>query len=124
MTTRSPISLSDPTAPLFFFSSRRRHTRCGRDWSSDVCSSDLGDLPLYPLRQRHATGPADLTGQHDQGGVEDEAGGEIGRASCRERVEIAGVVEAIKKKKQQGKYNRRQRSSDMARIALDTILVL
>src|SRR3989442_4742847 len=27
----------------FFFSSRRRHTRCGRDWSSDVCSSDLGD---------------------------------------------------------------------------------
>src|SRR3989442_479197 len=23
-----------------FFSSRRRHTRCGRDWSSDVCSSD------------------------------------------------------------------------------------
>src|SRR5215813_526973 len=27
--------------PFFFFSSRRRHTRCGRDWSSDVCSSDL-----------------------------------------------------------------------------------
>src|SRR5690554_7208140 len=27
---------------FFFFSSRRRHTRCGRDWSSDVCSSDLG----------------------------------------------------------------------------------
>src|SRR5215813_14447881 len=26
---------------VFFFSSRRRHTRCGRDWSSDVCSSDL-----------------------------------------------------------------------------------
>src|SRR5436305_6739664 len=26
---------------IFFFSSRRRHTRCGRDWSSDVCSSDL-----------------------------------------------------------------------------------
>src|SRR3989442_13086253 len=24
-----------------FFSSSRRHTRCGRDWSSDVCSSDL-----------------------------------------------------------------------------------
>src|SRR2546429_593579 len=24
----------------FFFSSRRRHTRCSRDWSSDVCSSD------------------------------------------------------------------------------------
>src|SRR5439155_2882606 len=26
---------------LFFFSSRRRHTRWPRDWSSDVCSSDL-----------------------------------------------------------------------------------
>src|SRR5262245_13385264 len=26
---------------FFFFSSRRRHTRCLRDWSSDVCSSDL-----------------------------------------------------------------------------------
>src|SRR5690554_2385000 len=28
---------------FFFFSSRRRHTRCGRDWSSDVCSSDLAE---------------------------------------------------------------------------------
>src|SRR5439155_6257624 len=28
----------------FFFSSRRRHTRWPRDWSSDVCSSDLGLL--------------------------------------------------------------------------------
>src|SRR2546421_2747774 len=27
---------------FFFFSSRRRHTRSDRDWSSDVCSSDLG----------------------------------------------------------------------------------
>src|SRR5437868_12837990 len=27
---------------FFFFSSRRRHTRSKRDWSSDVCSSDLG----------------------------------------------------------------------------------
>src|SRR3989442_11947370 len=34
---------------FFFFSSRRRHTRCGRDWSSDVCSSDLGcgTAPVY-----------------------------------------------------------------------------
>src|SRR2546422_6242852 len=29
---------------FFFFSSRRRHTRCSRDWSSDVCSSDLTGL--------------------------------------------------------------------------------
>src|SRR6266436_1959503 len=28
----------------FFFSSRRRHTRCSRDWSSDVCSSDLAEF--------------------------------------------------------------------------------
>src|SRR5690606_39476613 len=31
---------------LFFFSSRRRHTRFSRDWSSDVCSSDLWDMTL------------------------------------------------------------------------------
>src|SRR5206468_5439087 len=30
---------------FFFFSSRRRHTRSDRDWSSDVCSSDLSLLP-------------------------------------------------------------------------------
>src|SRR2546429_2396553 len=30
---------------FFFFSSRRRHTRCSRDWSSDVCSSDLATRP-------------------------------------------------------------------------------
>src|SRR5215813_296414 len=33
----------------FFFSSRRRHTRCGRDWSSDVCSSDLDVLEARRL---------------------------------------------------------------------------
>src|SRR6266487_1283049 len=30
---------------VFFFSSRRRHTRWTGDWSSDVCSSDLGSAP-------------------------------------------------------------------------------
>src|SRR5216684_9269149 len=39
------MSYGRPRAPkpivFFFFSSRRRHTRCSRDWSSDVCSSDL-----------------------------------------------------------------------------------
>src|SRR5690625_2812358 len=34
---------------LFFFSSRRRHTRWPRDWSSDVCSSDLGIMGLTAL---------------------------------------------------------------------------
>src|SRR5256884_713838 len=38
----SVASVSRRLAKLFFFfSSRRRHTRCSRDWSSDVCSSDL-----------------------------------------------------------------------------------
>src|SRR5690349_22495297 len=31
---------------FFFFSSRRRHTRSLRDWSSDVCSSDLKRKPI------------------------------------------------------------------------------
>src|SRR5207249_9182060 len=34
----------------FFFSSRRRHTRSKRDWSSDVCSSDLSS-PSFRLRR-------------------------------------------------------------------------
>src|SRR5438876_4511543 len=38
---------------VFFFSSRRRHTRWTGDWSSDVCSSDLVDLGLaHPARSR------------------------------------------------------------------------
>src|SRR3989442_3703045 len=32
---------------IFFVKSRRRHTRCGRDWSSDVCSSDLPPWDLF-----------------------------------------------------------------------------
>src|SRR2546429_7385606 len=35
---------------FFFFSSRRRHTRCSRDWSSDVCSSDLIVAGIVMLR--------------------------------------------------------------------------
>src|SRR5262245_63935480 len=36
---------------MFFFSSRRRHTRCLSDWSSDVCSSDLIELTgIFPRR--------------------------------------------------------------------------
>src|SRR5258707_1883258 len=34
---------------VFFFSSRRRHTRYWRDWSSDVCSSDLVDAEFTRL---------------------------------------------------------------------------
>src|SRR5437870_11132807 len=35
---------------VFFFSSRRRHTRWPRDWSSDVCSSDLGERSAFGER--------------------------------------------------------------------------
>src|SRR6266536_4406216 len=37
--------------PLFFFSSRRRHTSSTRDWSSDVCSSDLQLKRFFGLDQ-------------------------------------------------------------------------
>src|SRR5690606_21180349 len=36
-----------------FFSSRRRHTRFSRDWSSDVCSSDLGGMPIGVIAGRN-----------------------------------------------------------------------
>src|SRR2546422_7159801 len=47
----------------FFFSSRRRHTRCSRDWSSDVCSSDLGPSASKPgsLASRRSSRPRDVT---------------------------------------------------------------
>src|SRR5215510_15407064 len=40
------VSLRGWNRCCFFFSSRRRHTRWPRDWSSDVCSSDLGEEAL------------------------------------------------------------------------------
>src|SRR5437899_7003469 len=45
---RGRMRASGRSSFVFFFSSRRRHTRCLSDWSSDVCSSDLwskADLP-------------------------------------------------------------------------------
>src|SRR3712207_3616685 len=56
------MTASQPAIPSFFFSSRRRHTRYWRDWSSDVCSSDLlkGDpvvlscVRLSPLLSKKA----------------------------------------------------------------------
>src|SRR5690606_40364276 len=38
----SQLGVVSDISPIFFFSSRRRHTSFSRDWSSDVCSSDLG----------------------------------------------------------------------------------
>src|SRR5688572_31367329 len=63
----------------FFFSSRRRHTRFDCDWSSDVCSSDLGDLEagLHVLHDAHgpaADGGGDVARQdrgHGQGRSEE-----------------------------------------------------
>src|SRR2546430_17730897 len=54
---------------VFFFSSRRRHTRFDCDWSSDVCSSDL-EIPLRRMRPANAVrGAAAPGGRHVGGGV-------------------------------------------------------
>src|SRR5258707_3237736 len=48
---------------LFFFSSRRRHTRYWRDWSSDVCSSDLGfdaSARLFSQQNSHVDAEREL----------------------------------------------------------------
>src|SRR5204862_4256826 len=47
-----PAYLSAPFYVLFFFSSRRRHTRSLRDWSSDVCSSDLPAGEVWRLEEQ------------------------------------------------------------------------
>src|SRR5690606_40421964 len=89
----------------FFFSSRRRHTRFSRDWSSDVCSSDLllGEIRVQA---------GDLLRIGDEGlvsrfgelglGLEhlvERLHAQIGRASCRERVEISGGGGSREKKR-------------------------
>src|SRR3712207_6657979 len=52
---------------IFFFSSRRRHTRYWRDWSSDVCSSDL---QVRPRDNWHLTATAAIAveNSHNRGG--------------------------------------------------------
>src|SRR3712207_7937246 len=57
------VSVSYYSCFFFFFSSRRRHTRYWRDWSSDVCSSDLG-----LLERRHRLLERRLGGR-DCGGI-------------------------------------------------------
>src|SRR5690606_40901278 len=94
---------------FFFFSSRRRHTRFSRDWSSDVCSSDLylPETLATVAEQKYrewelivvedaSTGRTEaIVGQfaaaHPDRRVlylRHETNQEIGRASCRERGEI------------------------------------
>src|SRR5436309_4204524 len=53
-----------PLIPIFFFSSRRRHTRFSRDWSSDVCSSDLLKFDLSGVRTKIAKATLTLTCIH------------------------------------------------------------
>src|SRR5690606_40122265 len=99
----------------FFFSSRRRHTRFSRDWSSDVCSSDLrgamevvgvsiggGKMEIVELNgfELKMTGnsPTLLVPHQDRYGAIAAVAGvlarQIGRASCRERVwsSVGGVA--------------------------------
>src|SRR2546430_86138 len=89
---------------LFFFSSRRRHTRFDCDWSSDVCSSDLfsagrlrADFRRFELQRADAqrksargfaSGWSDQRLQPARRGRSGAGAGsfKIGRASCRERV--------------------------------------
>src|SRR3712207_7367632 len=84
---------------FFFFSSRRRHTRYWRDWSSDVCSSDLrprahadgGDVARQDQRrvaERLAAGELEVVGAQDHGvaGELDDAGLERDPRSEERRV--------------------------------------
>src|SRR5256885_9959948 len=92
----------------FFFSSRRRHTRLQGDWSSDVCSSDLEvTLPAFvsiasleralklDKQKLRALNPALLRAVWDGQRQVPKAYHlrlpiEIGRASCRESVDLGG----------------------------------
>src|SRR2546429_3547891 len=96
----SYIGVSYSCVFFFFFSSRRRHTRCSRDWSSDVCSSDLRpkrwSRPFMPeldslrgiaiLLVLFFHGFSFKMGKGHLTGVPHLFVVEIGRASCRERV--------------------------------------
>src|SRR5206468_8584823 len=60
---------------FFFFSSRRRHTRSDRDWSSDVCSSDL-EAALVRATVEH------FRGQQDHARAGAEGGHAIAQPGC------------------------------------------
>src|SRR5262245_6225388 len=62
-----PLHRRSPFVSTFFFSSRRRHTRCLSDWSSDVCSSDLS--LRYELDDRAGARAAVLVLIHEMGGT-------------------------------------------------------
>src|SRR5437868_8546536 len=88
---------------FFFFSSRRRHTRSKRDWSSDVCSSDLDHgLTCDAFATLAGVGERGERVARESVIAEDRGDDEIGRASCRERVWSwvgAGVVKGRKRRR-------------------------
>src|SRR5688500_20300439 len=87
-----PGAESNADPRTVFFSSRRRHTRLQGDWSSDVCSSDLMSQGEAVLGHTAAiNGIFRLTVWGDF---------KIGRASCRERVEIWVVAVGVQKQRQ------------------------
>src|SRR5690606_40619281 len=67
---------------LFFFSSRRRHTRFSRDWSSDVCSSDLSV----------DGGRSGLTAPSPPGGHAGAVGARVSGARWRRRTAALGAL--------------------------------
>src|SRR5436305_3183024 len=77
---------------VFFFSSRRRHTRCGRDWSSDVCSSDLSSTPVGTLSLREerlvARKELEQVGEVVVRTEVDEVPGRLEVEALREEVEV------------------------------------
>src|SRR5438046_10274966 len=84
---------------IFFFSSRRRHTRLVSDWSSDVCSSDL-DLLSIQAAFNDVGVYGDLSGAlHVAASMWQK---QIGRASCGKSVDLGG--RRIIKKKKKDKY--------------------
>src|SRR5688500_20185033 len=90
---------------MFFFSSRRRHTRLQGDWSSDVCSSDLSKTRKWLFSKPFLLGfhQARISGAFkDDDALEDAIRlfflHEIGRASCRERATRRSVENRLRKK--------------------------
>src|SRR2546427_3739397 len=63
---------------VFFFSSRRRHTRFDCDWSSDVCSSDLIDVGMNRNDEGKLCGDVDFDGVKEVAGFITPVPGGVG----------------------------------------------
>src|SRR5256884_2262835 len=80
------------TSYFFFFSSRRRHTRCSRDWSSDVCSSDLAIPRLFEERgdSDGATAGGVASWRSEQSPKPLSSRGQLGPTPRREKMGLYG----------------------------------